>query len=261
VQGRDRVRRESTIALAAGKPEILITRTKEYADPLIQRLKEIKPNMVLSEGDSTDVQTTAATDMLFIKSNPAYHTLKRELDLFGPAVTHWIVIHDTENRGDLDERGGPGLWKAIREFMADHPEWFIRSHTPHQYGLTVLSCWPDERPATPLLPWGKGGPGTELKKLLSNLGINPTAGCDCRKIAIDMDRYGVEGCEQHFEGIIAAIRGGQEKWKWGERIRAYASAAIHAPAEGITFKVNPLDPFPGLVREAIKRARENPDNL
>lgn len=45
------------------------------------------------------------------------------------------------------------------------------------------------------------GPGTELKQLLSRIGIAPKPGCKCLARAIEMDIRGCDWCERN-QGII-----------------------------------------------------------
>ena len=47
-----------------------------------------------------------------------------------------------------------------------------------------------------------GGPGTELTKLLSKVGIVYTATCQCRSRAMTMDKWGVEGCKEQMGTIV-----------------------------------------------------------
>lgn len=47
-----------------------------------------------------------------------------------------------------------------------------------------------------------GGPGTELKAILSTLGIRATSTCSCNSKAAQMDAWGPDGCERNFETII-----------------------------------------------------------
>jgi hypothetical protein len=49
----------------------------------------------------------------------------------------------------------------------------------------------------------EGGPGTELRKLLHSIGIQPKGkDCSCNAHALEMDRRGPAWCEQHMETII-----------------------------------------------------------
>lgn len=51
-------------------------------------------------------------------------------------------------------------------------------------------------------PVPKGGPGTELKKILARFGIKATVNCKCNTRARAMDDYGVEWCEDNLETIV-----------------------------------------------------------
>ena len=50
------------------------------------------------------------------------------------------------------------------------------------------------------------GPGTELKRLLSAAGISASPGCACLARAAEMDRQGVEWCEQNTDLIVGWLR-------------------------------------------------------
>jgi hypothetical protein len=78
------------------------------------------------------------------------------------------------------------------------------------------------------------GPGTELKKLLEQLGFTDSSGCGCDKRAAQMNLWGVAGCQENRDMIIG----------W-----------LHDQAgtfERLLLKI--VDPVPWLVDEAIKRA-------
>lgn len=102
------------------------------------------------------------------------------------------------------------------------------------------------------VPIGNGGPGTEATLLLKSLDIAPVAGCDCKGFALQMDRWGVAGCREHFEQIVAHFRQYQSKYGWAAKFKAASLAAV----TGLAFKLNWLDPLPDLVTEAIRRAEE-----
>jgi len=46
------------------------------------------------------------------------------------------------------------------------------------------------------------GPGTELKALLSTMGIHASPTCKCNKMAIQMDNWGSEESLKHIEEIV-----------------------------------------------------------
>lgn len=49
------------------------------------------------------------------------------------------------------------------------------------------------------------GPGTELKKLLSILGIKPGSGCGCNPVAMKMNWHGKAWCREHMGEIVDAM--------------------------------------------------------
>lgn len=55
-------------------------------------------------------------------------------------------------------------------------------------------------------PPPNAGPGTELKKLLSRIGITPKAGCKCLARAVEMDIRGGEWCEANVNTITGWLR-------------------------------------------------------
>lgn len=96
------------------------------------------------------------------------------------------------------------------------------------------------------------GPGRQLEELFAELGIPAQAGCGCRLFARRMDAWGVDGCHCHFEEIVDRLR--QTARRYSRREHWFA--ASRAARSGLLFSLNPWDPFPGLVREAIRRAEE-----
>lgn len=60
----------------------------------------------------------------------------------------------------------------------------------------------DEQLVTPDNLIGKGV-GTELKKLIPEV-LN-SSGCGCRAYALQMNRWGIEGCEERFDQIVAYL--------------------------------------------------------
>lgn len=95
------------------------------------------------------------------------------------------------------------------------------------------------------------GPGTELKKLLAQLGV-VAAGvpCDCNAHAAQMDAWGADGCREHRGETVAWLREGQTKWGWAAKLKAAALAVV----TGLAFTLDWSDPFPSLVDEAIRRS-------
>lgn len=96
----------------------------------------------------------------------------------------------------------------------------------------------------------QAGPGTELKKLFSELGIRDFVGCGCEKHAAQMNAWGVDGCRANFDTIHGWISEAQVKSGWLTTITAAAAATT----SGLVLRLDPLDVAGSLVRLAIERA-------
>lgn len=94
------------------------------------------------------------------------------------------------------------------------------------------------------------GPGTELKILIEKLTLTATTCASCLLFAEQMNLWGVAGCREHRAEIVEHLREALKHVSYAER----AKAAIRAVQIGLVFKLNPMDPFPGLVDEAITAA-------
>lgn len=79
------------------------------------------------------------------------------------------------------------------------------------------------------------GPGTELKKLLSKIGIKASENCSCNKRAKIMDVWGADQCEEKIDEIVGWLK------------------------EEATKRKLPFIDFAGklLVKRAIKNSRKN----
>jgi hypothetical protein len=65
--------------------------------------------------------------------------LRRELVLHAVKSRRFIVLHDTTTFGEQGEReGSRGLWPAVAEFLAAHPQWRLAARYHNNNGLTVL---------------------------------------------------------------------------------------------------------------------------
>lgn len=119
-----------------------------------------------------------------------------------------------------------------------------KSSIGHQHPIwgDAAKYWPGELE--------KRGPGTELKNLLASLGIMQEPICSCQKMADNMDAWGPQGCEEHFAEIVEWMHANKERYSWAKRIEAAANAV----KTGLALRINWLDPFPDIVREAIRLA-------
>ena len=103
-----------------------------------------------------------------------------------------------------------------------------------------------DRLARPPAP--KEGPGTELKKLLAELGLTGIKGCGCNAKAAQMNRWGPRTCREKSAEIASWLRKSRGKASWAEVLRAAAAVV----ARGL--QIDPLNIEDSLVRIAIERA-------
>lgn len=92
------------------------------------------------------------------------------------------------------------------------------------------------------------GPGTELKHLLKELGIDIVTNCSCNSRAQEMNKWGVQGCRDRREEIVQWLKEEQDRRRW----LSIVGPGIRAVAKGLW--INPLDHLGSLVDEAIRRA-------
>lgn len=95
-----------------------------------------------------------------------------------------------------------------------------------------------------------GGPGTELKELLSSLSIEPLSGCKCEWQARQMDAWGVSGCRGNFDLIVGWLRASYDQIGWLTKLKA----AAHSITSGVALSIDFRDPPRSLVEIAIRRA-------
>lgn len=121
---------------------------------LIKRLSEdngIAFQFLAANDMQTDIPQT---DMLFIDSMHTYCHLTYELNKFAPKVNKYITLHDTsppwgykddaEYSGNYSEypaeinRAKRGLWPAVEDFLASHPDWKLIERRFNNHGFTIL---------------------------------------------------------------------------------------------------------------------------
>lgn len=156
-------RQEWNVFLAAGRPETLIVYNLEDGPlhPAVHRA--IKAEQDRGEGRFTSTYTTvngpaadsltiapiAQTDLLVIDTIHQADRLYAELQRHGHRVRQRILIRATGAFGEAGEGGGPGLFPAMRRWMRENPEWSVVWHTREQYGMTLLSRLPKDKPTIP----------------------------------------------------------------------------------------------------------------
>jgi len=83
--------------------------------------------------------TIEPTEFLFIDTWHVYEQVKEELRLHADKVSKYIGFHDTTTFAVNGETNGhEGLWRAIEEFLAEHPEWKLELRKTNNNGLTIL---------------------------------------------------------------------------------------------------------------------------
>lgn len=95
-------------------------------------------------------------------------------------------------------RGWP-LFSEWREWQAMVVEWFTSRPAPQV-----------PPPPPPL----NAGPGTELHKLLAELGIKPDASCGCAAMQAKMDAWGPNGCREHEAEILEHLTAAYKSTDW-----------------------------------------------
>jgi len=89
-------------------------------------------------------------------------------------------------------------------------------------------------------PPDHGGPGTELSRLLSTIGIHELPDCQCKSKAAAMDARGCDWCEANIDKIVEWLRQEAERQGAGGMFVAFAAKS--------------------LVRRAIAKARKSQVN-
>lgn len=133
-------------------------------------------------------------------------------------------------------------WCGVCRFVLAHPDFYSEPATqtgpvPVAENLTTANL-------SSVLPEGGGGPGTELKLLLSSLGVSVVPGCGCEDRTLLMDGWGPVGCRVRRWEIVTWLKQAVKQSPILRLVRAGAFA----------FLTNPTDPVGGLVDEAIRRA-------
>jgi len=100
---------------------------------------------------------------------------------------------------------------------------------------------------TPLPPPPTNGPGTAIKSILSELGIQPTASCGCDAMVAKMNVWGPD-CNDHREEIEAHLRTAYDSADLATKLRAGANAI----AQGKPLTIS------GLLDLAIERSNLDP---
>jgi len=102
-----------------------------------KRAQDAGKNVTLHIADTREVEI-AETDLMLVDSYHSYDQVKKELELHAGKVRKYILFHDTEIFGPVGQGGEKGIWPAIEEFLADHPEWVLAEKRKNCYGMTLI---------------------------------------------------------------------------------------------------------------------------
>jgi glycosyltransferase involved in cell wall biosynthesis len=146
------IRQESFIALAASKAETVVSYSNEHG-PLTDHVAKLR-NIKRLPSNPRDVMAIAPTDLLFLNTTHTANQVYKELTQLAPSAKHYIILHNTQIYGEMGEDAtpqvpSPGILVACRRYMRENPQWSVIYHTNNQYGLTVLSCRPEDKKALP----------------------------------------------------------------------------------------------------------------
>lgn len=78
------------------------------------------------------------TDLLFLDTVHTFSQVRAELFWHADLVRKFLIFHDTEIFGRKGEDGGPGINRAISEFLAENQAWSEVYRTDKNNGLTIL---------------------------------------------------------------------------------------------------------------------------
>lgn len=125
----------------------------------------------------------------------------------------------------------------------------VADHGRTKGGQPIAVCDTCERKEFGQKPDTTDGVGSEVSAILSSLGIAAESCGGCREMIRRMNAWGVEGCREHRDEILARLREKTAESAWGLKLKAAAIALVN----GLAFKLDWLDPSPGILDEAIRR--------
>lgn len=100
----------------------------------------------------------------------------------------------------------------------------------------------------------ENGVGTRFYELAAEIGLKPC--WRCKFLMETMNRLGIAGCEKQFDWLVSELKTNAESISKTD----YLLAVIGSIFTGLAWKVDRSDPIPGMLREAIRRQRDAPEN-
>lgn len=93
-------------------------------------IKDKDIQIVMHEMSSLEVDTNVTTDFLLVDSVHKYKHVRKEIAIYTPLTTKYIMFHDTH--------GIPEVYVAVKEFLDSTDEWKEIEHYAQGAGYTVL---------------------------------------------------------------------------------------------------------------------------
>lgn len=109
---------------------------------------------------------------------------------------------------------------------------------------------PGERPTTQTRVGY--GVGEAFFEITESLGIKTPIDCLCRHVRNRMNSLGPDGCRRERPQLLVSLRENAKRIRLSQKLRAIPLSIW----TGLVWKVNPLDPLPGMFDEAVRMAEK-----
>lgn len=96
------------------------------------------------------------------------------------------------------------------------------------------------------------GVGSQLWRMLEELGIKHNSNCECLSWAERMNKWGPQGCREQFKEITEHLKKSALSYGWIN----LSKTIINSSFSNLSFHLDPLHPFQSLLNEAISRAEK-----
>lgn len=139
----------------------------------------------------------------------------------------------------------PPRLQALCETRSDYAAILDRRHGIKDESVIPDSGKPDEHRPNPK---PKELVGNAFETVVRSIGINKLGGCGCGSAKGEMNRLGIAGCRRERDRLIDRLRENARRVGWMQKLIAVPLSVW----TGLAFKVNPLDPLPGMFDEAVR---------
>lgn len=158
--------------------------------------------------------------------------------------------------------------KRLCEFIVERGKFIcIHCKQSHPFGPYIphrhcrAEIQPTARKAVSSVEDPGFGPGAELWGIFKELRIRTPRRCSCKRLRAWMNVIGPEMCRVRKNDITSSIKKNAKRWGIADKIMSLGSAMVRSVITGLIFKIDPTDPIPGLVEEAIIRAERKQEPI